>query len=588
MVEEQMISKTTEEIKDIAKNKKFKIGLALKLLSVTIVPMILIVVILTIVAILSLSSGMKAEVMNGLENLAISVLASYDNLDSGDYVLAGDNLMKGYTNITENESLIDSFTEGRDADVTFFFDNTRYATSLVDGNGNRIVGTTCDDAVYEAVVKEGKTYESSDITINGQEYYACYIPLKNSDGTIVGMLFAGEPSTDVWKYIQQRLVAVCASGIVVLAVALILVLLVMRGIVKSIKHAMGAVSTLSSGSMSIQMPKALVNRKDELGDMARGIDLLKNELTDVVRNIKTSSDTVANAGEELNSAASQTNATADEISRAIEDISKGAVTQAEEIENASAQVEQMGNMIENIVDGVSELDRASESMYRASEESRVIIENLKASSDHTIDAIEHIGRQVNATNDSANKISEAIEIITSIAEETNLLSLNASIEAARAGEQGRGFAVVAGQIQKLAEQSNESALRIADIVKELLSDSETTVEVMSEVRVIVDEQQEKLEATRQMFDTISNGIDKSRDETKGIKELTDRCDKARASVVDVITNLSAISEENAASTQETTASMEELNATISILADSANNLDELAGNLKKNMEFFTV
>lgn len=105
------------------------------------------------------------------------------------------------------------------------------------------------------------------------------------------------------------------------------------------------------------------------------------------------------------------------------------------------------------------------------------------------------------------KIRAAVDLITSIAEETNLLSLNASIEAARAGEQGRGFAVVAGQIQKLAEQSNESAGSIADIIGELLKDSENSVHIMEEVQEIMNEQQEKLQATRRQFMEVGDGIE---------------------------------------------------------------------------------
>ena len=222
----------------------------------------------------------------------------------------------------------------------------------------------------------------------------------------------------------------------------------------------------------------------------------------------------------------------------------------------------------------------------AGDRSVSIINDLSHSNDRTMSAIERIGRQVNATNESANKISEAIEIITNIAEETNLLSLNASIEAARAGEQGKGFAVVANQIQKLAEQSNESAQRIAEIIKELLQDSENTVAVMNEVQEIVDEQQEKLRETQSQFNDVSRGIDSSTDETSGIKDQTTHCDSARNKVVDVITNLSAISEQNAASTQETTASMQELNATINLLAESAGNLTKLSEDLEERISFF--
>ena len=227
-------------------------------------------------------------------------------------------------------------------------------------------------------------------------------------------------------------------------------------------------------------------------------------------------------------------------------------------------------------------------MKDASDASSVIINELSVSNDKTTDAISKIGEQVYSTNNSVQEIQKAIELITSIAEETNLLSLNASIEAARAGEHGRGFAVVASQIQKLAEESNNSAMEITQIINELLKESETTVKVMDEVQIIVKEQGEKLEETKSKFKLVAEGVDSTTNETEIIQKQTVICDGARARIIDVIANLSAISEENAASTQETTAAMEELNAMLNILAESATKLLDLAKELDASMDFFNV
>ena len=213
---------------------------------------------------------------------------------------------------------------------------------------------------------------------------------------------------------------------------------------------------------------------------------------------------------------------------------------------------------------------------------------LSVSNDKTMEAVERISAQVVATNESANKISEAVSLIKSIAEETNLLSLNASIESARAGEQGRGFAVVADQIRKLAEQSAESTASISGIIQDLLDDSETTVNIMKEVQSIVDEQSAKLAQTKVQFQNVSEGIDASSNEVEGIRGQTKECDDARAAVIDVISNLSAISEENAASTEETTASVEEMTATISLLAEEAGQLQSISKELEENIKFFKL
>ena len=286
--------------------------------------------------------------------------------------------------------------------------------------------------------------------------------------------------------------------------------------------------------------------------------------------------------------AAQTSATADEISSAVEDISKGAVSMAEDIESATGQINNMGIIIEKIVDSIRELDRLSGNMHSADTASAQIINELSESNDKTTEAIKKIEESVRTTNESVTRIQEAVNLISSIASETSLLALNASIEAARAGEAGRGFAVVATQISKLSEDSNQSAKTIEDIIHQLAIDSEASVKIMNEVDAIVTEQQKKLNETKEKFSDVSNGIEDSMKETQVINGQATECDSNRAVVVDVISSLSAVSQENAASTEETTASMEELNATINLLAQAAKDLKDIAESLEKDVAFFQL
>ena len=168
------------------------------------------------------------------------------------------------------------------------------------------------------------------------------------------------------------------------------------------------------------------------------------------------------------------------------------------------------------------------------------------------------------------------------------MALNASIEAARAGEAGKGFAFVADEIGKLADQSNTSAEQIRQTIDNLLEESEKSVEVMESVNVLVAEQQEKLNQTREKFVKVSKGITTSKDDMAAIKSHTESYFAARKKVADLIQSLSAISEENAASTQQTTASMEELNATMNLLAEASKNLTDLSRQLEEEIGFFQI
>ena len=570
---------------------KKKTGIISKLLGMSLVPMVVMGLVITIFCIRSMRDMVKDEALTGLHLLCQSVMAAYEGFAPGDYAMGDDGvtLYKGEFNVTDNEALLDSLTEGTDADVTVFYGDTRRATSLIDKDtGERIIGTKASDEVIDTVLKKGEIYETTGIVINGEEYYAFYLPVKSSDGSIVGMVFAGQPSTDVTNLINQKVQIIVVAFVLMVVVASLYVILSARKIAGAVSHTANVLVNLSEGHLTMEMPQDILKRTDEIGVMGHAMQNLLKRLGDIMGDIKKSSETLANHGDSLESMAAQTSTTADEISSAVEDISKGAVSMAEDIEGATLQITNMGTLIEKIVESVKELDQLADSMHQADKESEQIIRELGVSNDKTIEAIRKIEESVHTTNESATQIQEAVNLITSIANETSLLALNASIEAARAGEAGRGFAVVATQISKLSEDSNQSAKTIEKIVGQLASDSQASVKIMNEVDEIVALQQQKLNETREKFNDVSIGIEGSMKEMQVINGQAKECNDDRRKVVDVIQSLSAVSEENAASTEETTASMEELNATINLLANAAKELKEVAEKLETEVAFFKL
>lgn len=575
--------------KNTSKGKKD--GSILKaLLSMTIVPVLLLAIVVIGYASISITEGMQSETIKGLKAQAHSLKDIYGAVSESDYNQDADGTVyKGAYKISDNFTLEDEIKQDTGIDVTFFYGDTRISTSLTDSkSGERLVGTKASDKVIEAVLNKGEEYHDLKIKINNKPYYGYYVPISNKDGTIVGMAFAGIESSEANGYIRNRVMGFIVVGLTIIILSIIICYILSKKVAEGIKRVKDAIVALGSGDLNIRVNEKVLNRNDEIGAIGREMEALITKLSSVIHSIKDSSNVLLTSGNTLDEMASETSTTTDEISRAIEDISKGAVSQAEEIETASVNIGNMGNVIEEIVNSAAQLETTSNDMKKASDESIVIIQELSDSNDKTTEAVNRIDHQVRATNDSVQTIRQAVELITAIADETSLLSLNASIEAARAGEHGRGFAVVASEIQKLAEQSNTSARKIEEVIDELLSESETTVKVMAEVEEIVAKQQQKLDETKEKFSKVTEGVDLTKSDSDVIKEQTDVCDGARARVEDVIQNLSAISEENAASTQETTASMEELNATINLLADAAKNLKELSVNLDTEMQFFKL
>ena len=535
----------------------------------------------------AMKDGMEQEMIDGLVLMAESIKGGY-NETAGDYTLGDDGCVyKGEKNLTPTEESMDIYTANLDADVTLCWGKTRMATTLIEDDGSRAAGTDIADEVW-AAVQTGETYKADDIQILGKDYFAVYVPLENTDGTVVGAVFAGRPCADVSAYINQKVRTLVVIAVIILLICNAAGFFVANVLAKVLKKASEMLAELSQGQLNVTIDERILKRKDEIGRMGVAIETLLDKLREIVGQLKQSSNTLYTSGNSLDEMAGQTSAAADEIGRAVEDISKGAVSQAEEIENASQEIATMGEVIEDIVHSVGSLTNTSESMTVAGNASQETIKELSESNDRTTAAIARIGEQIRSTNASIEKIGAAATLITSIADQTSLLSLNASIESARAGEAGRGFAVVAGEIQKLAVQSDEAAAEIQQIIDTLLTESEQTMAVMEQAESLVAEQQQKLDATKQRFSEVNDGITVSREGTDVIRGNAGSCDHARAQVVDVISNLSAISQENAASAQETTASMEELNATINMLAEAAGNLKILSEQLNEEMDFFQM
>lgn len=334
--------------------------------------------------------------------------------------------------------------------------------------------------------------------------------------------------------------------------------------------------------------EALAKRKDETGIMAEAAVMLQVKLTEVINGIRKQSEDLFEASGAMSDNAGQINISMEEVEKAVTEIADGATSQAQETQSATENVITMGDMITETDKEVEDLRENAREMRSAGEKAIEILKELNEINGQTKEAIQAIYDQTNHTNNSVSDIKKATDIISDIAEETNLLSLNASIEAARAGEAGRGFAVVASQIQQLAEQSNTSAKQIADTINSLIADFEKTVETMESVKAVSIKQDEDVANTEKAFGDVKKGIDKSIEGIRTIAAKTKQMDEARIKVVDVVQNLTAIAEENAAGTEETSASVAEVANITAEVSENAQHLNAIAGELDNSVKMFKM
>lgn len=345
---------------------------------------------------------------------------------------------------------------------------------------------------------------------------------------------------------------------------------------------------LASGELGQELAKPVKNVKDE-------VDVMNNAIFDLHRELKDIITVISDEAKQLNSSNTEfqdrfTNITENvrNVNSAMEEIATGSTTQASETTSAGEQVADMADVIEQNSKNVDTLEETVKHMSELSDNADSILNDLVTINQKTLDNIEVVSEQTNATNSSAEKIREAVQMIQDIAQQTNLLSLNASIEAARAGEAGKGFAVVAEEIRTLSENSADSASEIEAIVQELLENSNKSVRKMDEVNGDAQIQLEKLTHTKDAFESLKSEVNAVSEASHGIYEQIVRLEEQKNTINGAVEQLAAISEENAASTQETSASMQLLFGAINDCKKETEVLSDLSKNLTEKTEHFRL
>ncbi|WP_026510702.1 methyl-accepting chemotaxis protein [Butyrivibrio sp. LC3010] len=527
----------------------------------------------------------------GLHAAAILLEDELSNQISGDWTLGEDGqLLKGETPVHDlYQGQLDELNRKTGMHYTVFFGDTRYITSLKDAEtGVRMEGTKASDVVVDEVLRKGDEYLAANFEIANQNWYAYYLPLKNADGSVIGMIFAGRDTTIVDGNMRAASLAIIATFLIFFVFNLIVARILITKTSNSIKDITDGLKKLEDGELSFYIEDRTFNRKDELGVIAASSAQVRDKLQDVISATKKLSEDVTKSGETLASSAESASRVAEQVTCAVEDISRGAASQAESMESSVNNTNEMGDSIDEITDRIESLSAAADEMLTGANRTVDTLSDLMNKNEDVMTSMKDINDQIRLTNDSVMDIAEASNVITEIAEQTHLLSLNATIEAARAGDYGKGFSVVASEIGILSSESKKAAVSIKQIVETLVAESKKSVETMQRLGESMQEQNAQLTSTKDDMDVVVSNVNNVDNSTRMISEKIHLLNQLKASFTDIISELSAISQQNAASTEETNASMEELNSTFALISNAANDLRDMAETLNEKMDFFSL
>lgn len=567
---------------------KRKRGLNIKLLVLTLLPALLVGVATLLISVSRMRSGMNDLSRERVVSLCNALKQSYVQMYRGNWEYNADTkiLYKGVYNISDTYSMLDKISEEDNVEITIFWGDTRVITTVRNDDGSRFVNTQAGEAAINATLKGGEEYFNPNTVINGKPYYSYYSPLTNNDGSIVGMFFVGVPSDNVNSLINNASLSVLLVVIFLLVGTCVVVLFIALNLIKTINSCVNAVVTMEAGNLNVNAEVGFFDRGDELGMLAESINKMAGHFKSIIGDIKSGSNVMKGNADTLTGVAENTHASIDEVSRAIEDVANGATAQASDTQDAALNIEAMSTSIESIVEEIDGLAAAADSAQNTSESAKKAMQELIYINEETKTSVEKIVQQSEINVQAAARIQEVVEVISDIASQTNLLSLNASIEAARAGEQGKGFSVVALEVGKLADNSSKSAEEIERIIKELVQNISETSNLTTLLDQNAKQQIEKLQGTRKDFDGVVQNVNLMFEKTMSVQREIAKINEIRGKIEEIIENLSAVSEENAASSEETTASATMVVQSMQQLNASTQEINTLAMDLANVISYF--
>lgn len=470
--------------------------------------------------------------------------------------------------------------------MAILLDGCPAVTSIKNESGYRIREIPCtknikDDA--EELLADG--FSDNNVVIEGITYVAYYMPILRDD-QIIGIAMAAEESQYITGDLNKAVLLVSGASILLFILCTVTAFFVGKRVEKAFHHVNHNVDLLAAGDLGKKKDRNNVIREmDQLADATNRMQL---NLCSTIGQVKKMSETLVGSVKDVATYSRNSTERAEHITSSMEEMAKASICVTENVTSINDQMIEIGNNINDIAKSANDLYSTSSNIMVTNNAAKESMHRMMTNSNQSMKAVEDITRQIKDTDASITEIDTAVGLILSIADQTSLLSLNASIEAARAGENGKGFAVVAEEIRKLAEQSSEGAEQIRSMSMNIAEKSEISVKLMESIRTLMHEEQQNINDTCNKYDALSESLEASVRGIRMINEKTERLAVAKESVIGNIHELSAISEENTAANEEVTANVISIMSEFENVNKNCEAMNDMAKELESSVEFFVL
>lgn len=559
-----------------------------KMLTLCCVPLLFLTVISLVVGLIQFRSGMYAKTKSSLKSGALAAMSLYTSQGYGDYDRKADgNVWRGMNfNVSQETSIVDDLKEQTGIDITFFYHDTAAMTSICSEDGARWNGMKAGENIQKHTLEQGAQLWYRNIEIDNKMCHAYIIPIvQPGNGSVTGALMASTTTDEMDSIMNQYILTSAIVSVVILLIVVAFIFWYIGGLTKILYDVRRVLLKVSEGDLSDER-LAEIKWKDEFGELASGTEKLRIKVGNLFDDIQDGMSRLTGAAEKLSDMLKQNIFAAREMNGSIGQINGKANSQKTAVQHASQDVDITQNAIDLILQQIEDINELSDHMAVLSRNSRNIMDDLSDSSRNSRETVKEISIQAAVTNESVQQIKSVTEYITNIAEETNLLALNASIEAARAGNAGKGFAVVALEIQKLAEESNNSAARIGDNIQALVQQMDGIVNVMGTIEEALKYQEENVEKTKLIFGEINHAIIQITEKEANMQENVSDMNQARDNMSEVISDLSASAVDNADLSQSAAEVTEQMMCGIENLEVLTTDLTDLANKLGATLQAF--